>query len=208
MRLVRVALVALVAACSSRKVEPTPPHQERPLVQEAAPKMRDAAPDLALPDKEPRRIHVEAFDCEKDESSPGRPGPTGQVVNGIKVWRGGALAGANWNADDLRCTVRVTTTCTRGHIDVLLRVGKAVVAQRKQEIAGPRADMSILVPYKAWKAHADQPTKVLDTPYNTAVFRATAVLTCSEPIDVSPWKAWYPSVVDDSMFVAGFAYGE
>jgi hypothetical protein len=68
--------------------------------------------------------------------------------------------------------------------------------------------MSILVPYKTWKAHTDQPTKVLDTPYKTAVFRATAVLTCSQPIEVNPWKAWYPSVVDDNMFVAGFAYGE
>jgi hypothetical protein len=212
MRRARLALLALIGACSAPKAAPAPPQQtaqiERHLVQDAAAKSQGAAPVLALPDKEPRRIHIEAFDCEKDESSPGQPGPTGLVVNGIRIWRGGGLAGANWNADDLRCSVRVTTTCTRGQIDLLLRVGKAVVAQRKQEIAGAQADMSILVPYKTWKAHTDQPTKVLDTPYKTAVFRATAVLTCSQPIEVNPWKAWYPSVVDDNMFVAGFAYGE
>ncbi len=68
--------------------------------------------------------------------------------------------------------------------------------------------MSIPVAYKTWKAHTDQPTKALDTPYKTAIFRATAVLTCSQPIDVNPWEARYPSVTAEDMFVAGFAYGE
>ena len=204
-----LVLCAVAEGCS-RSARNPPPAAEASSDVATVGALTDARREMSVKSREPRRIHIAAFDCEKDESTARDPGPTGLVspASGIRSWHGGGPAGAAWNADDLRCAVRITTTCTRGRIAVVLRVGRAVVAERQQEIDGAQTDLSMAVPFKSWKSAFDQPAKSLDAPYKTAIFRATSLLTCTAPIEVNPWTAWYPSVVDEDAFVAGFAYGE
>jgi len=154
-------------------------------------------------------IEVEAFDCERQQSFPGVPPQSGLVAPGagIRGWQGGGPEGANWNVDDLRCTIRVKTTCTRGDVDIALRVGRAKVAEKKAAIGGPHVDVEIVVPLKKWKGNFDD-QKPARRRFDTAVFRAFAILSCMAPFDAN-WKdSDYTDVTDEDMFVAGFAYGE
>lgn len=148
-------------------------------------------------------IEVETFDCERDESAPGQPPQSGLVVAGIRGWRQGGPAGANWNADDLRCTIRVKTTCAGGDVDVVLRVGRVKVARKRAAISGRGSpvDVEFLLPFAKWKRNFDD-QKPSRQPYDTAVFRAKATLRCLEPPDDS-WPEWA-----EDMFTAGFAFGE
>lgn len=157
-------------------------------------------------------IRIEAFDCEKREEFPGLPAPKGLVAptNGIRSWLGGGPGGANWNVEDLRCTVRASTSCSRGRIGLVLRVGTAVVAERREEIGRGSVDFEVPLPLKSWKAGLDQPSRKVaaNVPYRTAAFRALVMLECAAPSEVSLKNSAWRDVTDENALVAGFASGE
>ena len=195
MRLASFAALCALAACSTTKPAPAPTQRE------GARPVADAV--------EERMIKVEAFDCERQESFPGEPRQSGLVApgHGIRGWHAGGPDGANWNVDDLRCTVRVKTTCSRGDVDVALRVGRTKVAEKKAEITGSHVDVEIVVPFKKCKGNFDD-QKPARRRFDTAVFRAFSSLSCTAPFEAS-WKdSDYTDITDEDMFVAGFARGE
>jgi hypothetical protein len=161
---------------------------------------------------EQKLIRVAGFDCEKREAFPGLPAQNGLVAraNGIRSWHGGGPGGANWNVEDLRCVVRVSTSCERGRLEVVLRVGKAIVAQRQVEIRGTSIDVEIPLSMKSWKPHVDEPIKKVtaDLPYKIAAFRAFVAMDCTAPSQMNLKNSSYRDVTDDDAFVAGFASGE
>jgi hypothetical protein len=194
------ALLVFAAACSTSSAAPSSPDAGR------------AAPVATAHDAaEQRLVRVTAFDCEKKEEFPGLPAQKGPVTStsGIRSWHGGGPGGANWNVGDLRCVVRVETSCDHGHVDVILRVGKVVVAERKADVART-VDVEVSVALKAWKQNLDDVKKkgVTDLPYRTAVFRALAAVDCSAPRQANLKLSGYRDVTDEDVFVAGFASGE
>ena len=153
-------------------------------------------------------IQISAFDCEKLYEAPGFPRSHGPLQSSIAKWRGGGPNGANWNVDDLRCVVDVATTCTKGRISVEIHVGSRRVAQSTVGIVPPSPlSVELDLPREVWHRNLDAPASA-KRPYRTAIFRATAQLARSVPIDVDP-AAWDRSTVTaDAAFVAGFAAGE
>jgi hypothetical protein len=94
---------------------------------------------------------------------------------------------------------------------VAIRVGTRIVAKKDVNVAAGNADVQLDVPFDRWRKSLDEPLpspSSLKMPYKTAIFRASAQLTCAAPFSASAadWK--YPSVTADSSFVAGFAWGE
>jgi hypothetical protein len=161
---------------------------------------------------DPSFVHIGSFDCEKIYEAPGIPRSVGPIDAGISAWRGGGPNGANWNVDDLRCVVSVSTTCSRANIHITIRVGTRRVADKKIDVGVPgTTDVELEVPFDRWRKNLDEPLPspgAFKMPYRTAVFRASAQVTCSAPLQASAadWK--YPSVTADASFVAGFASGE
>ena len=162
--------------------------------------------------QEPSFVRITAFDCEKVYEAPGIPQAVGPITAGISIWRGGGPNGANWNAEDLRCVVGVATQCSKATIRVAIRVGTRIVADRKVDVGAPGpADVELSVPFDRWRKNLDEPLPSpgpSKLPYRTALFRATAQISCLLPTSASAadWK--YPSVTADASFVAGFASGE
>jgi len=198
----RASLLILLAACSTSRAAVPAPDAGR-----AVPAQTAARADAG----EQRLVRVSAFDCEKKEEFPGQPAQKGPVTpaNGIRSWHGGGPGGANWNVGDLRCVVRVETSCERGRVDVILRVGKATVAEKKVD-AARTVDVEIPLAQKSWRQNLDDVKKKssLDLPYRTAVFRALAAVDCAAPTQASLKVSGYRDVTDEEAFVAGFASGE
>ena len=218
--IVLVSSLLIVTTCQRARTET---HDATPAVatgmsdaraRDASAQVRSAAqPDAS---SDPSFVTITSFDCEKVFEAPGIPRSVGPINDGISAWRGGGPNGANWNVDDLRCVVAVSTTCSRAKVLVAIRVGTRLVADKKIDVgvAGGvpgRADVELAVAFDRWRKHLDQPLPspaASQVPYRTAVFRATAQVTCSAPLPASAadWK--YPSVTADASFVAGFATGE
>ena len=161
---------------------------------------------------EPSFVRIAAFDCEKVYEAPGIPQAVGPITAGISTWRGGGPNGANWNADDLRCVVVVAAQCSKATVQAAIRVGTRIVADRTIDIGtSGKTDVELSVPFDRWRKNLDEPLPSPGSskmPYRTAVFRATAQITCQPPTPASAadWK--YLSVTADTSFVAGFASGE
>jgi hypothetical protein len=191
------ALLVVVAACSISSAKTTAP----------PPDVGRVAPDAS----ERRLIRISAFDCEKHEVFPGVQPPKGPVSrsSGIRSWQGGGPGGANWNVEDLRCVVQLSSSCERGRADLVLRVGKTVVAQRPVEVKSGSLDVEVPLSLKTWKSQRDDLVKRLtsELPYRTAGFRAFVAVECAAP-EASLKNSAYRDVSDDDAFVAGFANGE
>jgi hypothetical protein len=63
------------------------------------------------------------------------------------------------------------------------------------------------IPWKAWHRNVDEPA-VPQRPYRTAVFRASAELTCTAPTSIEARSSKHSFAIADAAFVAGFAEGE
>lgn len=92
-------------------------------------------------------------------------------------------------------------------VDVALRVGRMKVADKQAAINGPDVDVEIIVPVKKWKGNFDD-QKSPRRPFDTAVLRALAMLSCTAPFEANWKNSDYTDVTDEDVFVAGFAYGE
>lgn len=217
MRRAEAVLVAALAVGCTRTTSAAP--ERGPVgarieqVAVVAPDARPSgAPDAAPAMGEPVFVKVEAFDCEKFEVFPGEAPSKGPIPakGGIRAWHGGGPNGANWNVQDLRCTVRATTSCTRGWAMLTLRVGQRTVAERQVAVSKGAAVFDLVVPEAAWEKGYDTPAKAaaLKLPFKTAAFRAQVAVACEAPEQIRPDRWRFPSIAAEDMFVAGFASGE
>lgn len=150
-------------------------------------------------------IGVESFDCFKlEEGSADVLLPTGA---GISSWSGGGPGGASWNAAELLCATTVRTTCDEGTIATDFRIGSVSVGTRTVPIQNERGKSTLKLTRSQWEVHLDK-IAFARLPYRTAIFRVTASLTCRAPYQLQPGIGPRTEVAADSMFVAGFAYGE
>jgi hypothetical protein len=204
MRPVEALMTAALALGCARSVPVTPaPADARSAVPPAA---GDSARD------EPIFVKVAEFDCAKHDVFPGEPPPKGLIParTGIRSWNGGGPNGANWNVQDLRCAIRIATTCSQGRIMLTLRVGQQIVAEREAAVSKGAADFEVLLPEATWERGYDSPptAAALELPFKTAAFRAQAALVCERPVKASPADWRFTSVATEETFVAGFASGE
>jgi hypothetical protein len=198
-------LLVVIAACSTSRARTASPDDGR----------ATAAPIARVPVGNPgehRTIRITGFDCEKRESFPRSPAQKGLIApaNGIRSWRGGGPAGANWNVEDLRCLVSASIPCERGRIELVLRVGQSLVADKRIEVTSSSIAIDIPVSSKDWKAHVDEASKrvMAGVPFQTAIFRALVALDCASPSPLSLKNSGYKTVTDEDSFVAAFASGE
>jgi hypothetical protein len=198
-------------SCALRTPPPSVTGAASPVASAPRDFARDGARRSPSDARNQRLIHIASFDCEKHETFPGRPAQRGDVTpaNGIRYWHGGGPGGSNWNVEDLRCSVRATTSCTRGRVDVILRVGKAIVAERPVDLTGGQVDVEMSLAQKVWRGQVDERSEILaDTLFQTAAFRSFVALTCTSPFEATYRDSRYLDVTDDDSFVAGFASGE
>jgi len=207
------ALVFLALVSSCVRSQKSTPRDRIPDGATPAGTHGDSAPSSASDTKVITFVNISAFDCAKVEQFPGVPAIKGLVPPGagIRGWDGGGPHGANWNATDLRCTIRATSPCTKGQVGIALRVGRAVIAERQAAFAAAgNIDAEIVVPFESWKRHLDEKPRSVATslPVRTAVFRALVVVDCAAPTKASLAEWRYTSVAAEDSFVAGFAWGE
>lgn len=125
--------------------------------------------------------------------------------SGIAAWSGGGPSGATWNATDLRCVVGVRSTCTSGTADIQVRIGKTLVAHRTVPLLAGSSAPAFAIAAALWRKNLDDGKAA---PVRTAVFRATALLTCTTPVEIAPGLGPRREFAADRAFVAGFADGE
>jgi hypothetical protein len=170
------------------------------------------APDVSsvrTPSDVTAAVAIRDFDCEAIDDparGPARLVPPGR---GLASWALGGPGGAAWNAADVRCAASVASTCDKGALAIELRVAGAIVAERQIRIANRGAEIvELTVAASTWPNHLDElGTKTRPLPYRTAVFRLTAVVECESPA-FGPGLGPRGEFAADSMFLAGFAWGE
>lgn len=194
--LVTTAVVA-VAGCS-REQAAAP--QRAPAAGKPLPAATDAeaGPAVVPPSggaaESTAALGIDRFDCWK-----------GEEPAGLSTWGGGGPSGSAWNVDDLRCEAVVRAPCTKGTVDVELRIGKGLVARRTLPLAGGPTTVAVPVGRADWRKNLDDGKAA---PYRTAVFRVTATMRCQAPAEIAPGLGPRGEYAVDRLFVAGFADGE
>jgi hypothetical protein len=160
-------------------------------------------------------IRITYFECADEAKEPEprtKRAPGAPVDKGKRLsrWEAGGPAGASWNAGDLYCPVAIEVECTKGRVQIELRVGRALAETRSLRLSGSRKTAaSLLVKEEFWRRNLDDlSSSYRKIPIRTAIVRLGVILTCESPVQVYPGTGDHEDFAADASFVAGFASGE